>query len=71
MIKIPTWYPLTLDIFVKFLYKVILVVLPFALRSHKLVFILAILSSKHNDIYGLMPFSSSFFSFIFTSFCVF
>ena len=30
MLKTPTWYPLTLDVFVKFLYKVILHSLPFA-----------------------------------------
>ena len=60
MLKTPTWYPLTLDIFVKFLYKVILPPLPFALIAHKHVFILAILPSKYSDIYRLMPFSSSF-----------
>jgi len=43
MLKNPTWYPLTLDIFVKFLYKVILPPHHFALRAHKHVFILAIL----------------------------
>jgi hypothetical protein len=65
IVKTPTWYPLTLDIFVKFLYKVIFLPFPFALRAHKLVFIFAILSSKHSDIYRLMPFFSSFMSFIF------
>ena len=53
MLKNPTWYPLTLDIFVKFLYKVILPPHHFALRAHKHVFILAILFSKDSDILGL------------------
>jgi hypothetical protein len=65
MLKTPTWYSLPLDIFVKFLYKVILRHLPFPLRAHKHVFIFAILPSKDSDIYGLMSFSSSFMSFIF------
>ena len=71
MLKTPTWYPLTLDIFVKFLYKVTLPTLHFALIAHKHVFILGILPSKDNDICGLMSFSCSFLSFIFTSLCVF
>ena len=66
MIKNPTRYPLTLDIFVKFLYKVIYPPLHFALIAHNYVFILA----KNNDIYGLIPLSSSFLSFIFTSLCM-
>ena len=53
MIKNPTWYPLTLDIFVKFLYKVIHPPLQFALRAHKHVFILA----EDNDTYRLITFS--------------
>jgi hypothetical protein len=64
MLKNPTWYPLTLDIFVKFLYKVILPPHHFALRAHKHVFILAILLSKDSDIWGLclspLPFCHSF-----------
>jgi hypothetical protein len=71
LLKTPIWYPLTLDIFVKFLYKVILPRLPFALIAHKHVFILVILPSEDSDICGLMPFSSLFLSFIFTSLCVF
>jgi hypothetical protein len=49
MDKHPTWYSLTLDIFVKFLYKVFHPSLPYALRAHKLT----ILPSKDSDINGL------------------
>jgi hypothetical protein len=64
MLKNLTWYPLTLDIFMKFLYKVILPPHHFALRAYKHVFILAILLSKDSDILGLclspLPFCHSF-----------
>jgi hypothetical protein len=68
--KNPTWYPLTLDVFVKFLYKVIPTSFHCVLIAHKPMFILAILPSKDRVTYELESFSSSLLCFIYSHLCV-